>query len=385
MNISKSQLRNLIKESLNNMINEIGDTNRGQYMLGRTYARNTDKHINSLDNGDEDLNARTNKNNAFDNWDRPTRKDGKIDFDNDPFTKGEDDERQPNNTRQIQNQYNVYKHQDNYNLRNKFIDFIESDDKNLQDIFDYENGYATGNIESALTELIPRFEEQIGYEVTPEMRKTIENAYNEWLYYARENGFLMDESINRNITTSQIRNLVRESIRKMVNEAFQKPDNWNETEWNGTYTDEDGAIYMPDDDLTEEENTDIKSEVEAFVREFSNGHQIEQWLSENSFVDDHGFDGHIFNDEIEAEESILNGENHQNAIDYVNGATSEEEWIQMLDKHSKAGTQYVTNIVRQGQWDKVVELILQIDGPAFFLAPYSGKTHDLSNGQILYY
>lgn len=382
--ITKSQLRNLIRESVSNMINEIGDTNRGQYMLGRVHARNTDKYVDSLDAGDEDTDARSNRDNAADNWARPTRADGKIDFENDPFGKGEDDQRNGDPLK-IHDRYNVYKYKDQFDLRDKFIKFIESDDKNLQDIFDYENGYATGNVESALTELIPRFEEQIGYEVTPQMRKTIENAYNEWLYYARENGFLVDESTNRNITTSQIRNLVRESIRKMVNEAFQKPDNRNETEWNGTYTDDDGALYMPDDDLPEEENTDIKSEVEAFVREFSNGHQIEQWLSENSFVDDHGFDGHIFNDEMEAEESILNGENLQNAIDYVDGATTEEEWIQMLDKHSKAGTQYVRNIVEQGQWDKVVELILQIDGPEFFLAPYSGKTHDLSNGQILYY
>lgn len=351
MNISKSQLRNLIKESINSMINEIGDTNRGQYMLGRVDARATDRHLASLDDGDENTDARTNKNNASDNWARPTRADGKPDFENDPFIKGMDDERE-GDPRKIHDRYNVYKYKDQFDLRDKFINFIESDDKNLQDIFDYENGYATGNIESALTELIPRFEEQIGYEVTPEMRKTIENAYNEWLYYARENGFLMDESTNRNITTSQIRNLVRESIQRLINEN---------------------------------ENMDVKSEVEQFVQEFSNGHQIEQWLSDNRFVDDHGFDGYIFNDEMEAEESILNGENHQNAIDYVDGATTEEEWIQMLDKHSKAGTQYVTNIVRQGQWDKVVELILQIDGPAFFLAPYSGKTHDLSNGQILYY
>lgn len=243
-----------------------------------------------------------------------------------------------------------------------------------------ENGFAenySGDPELA-EEYPDDFIEVLGYPIQIDqfvVRKLTDN----------HGGRLAQEAFNRNITTSQIRNLVRESIRKMVNEAFQKPDNWNETEWNGTYTDEDGATYMPDDDLPEEENTDIKSEVEQFVREFSNGHQIEQWLSDNRFVDDHGFDGYIFNDEMEAEESILNGENHQNAIDYVDGATTEEEWIQILDKHSKAGTQYVRNIVEQGQWDKVVELILQIDGPAFFLAPYSGKTHDLSNGQILYY
>ena len=34
-----------------------------------------------------------------------------------------------------------------------------------------------------------------------------------------------------------------------LNESkFQKPDNWKETEFLGTYQDEDGAIYMPDDD-----------------------------------------------------------------------------------------------------------------------------------------
>lgn len=216
MNISKSQIRNLIKESINNMINEIGDTNRGQYMLGRVHARNTDKYADSLDAGDEDTDARSTKNNAFDNWSKPTREDGKPDYDNDPFTKGEDDERNGDPSK-IHDRYNVYKYKDQFDLRDKFIDFIESDDTNLQDIYDYETGIATGNIESALTALIPKFEEKIGYEITPDMRKTVENAYNEWLYYARENGFLDENKIRK----SQLRNLIRESIRNVVNEGVE--------------------------------------------------------------------------------------------------------------------------------------------------------------------
>ena len=32
-----------------------------------------------------------------------------------------------------------------------------------------------------------------------------------------------------------------------MNESFEKPENWQDTEFEGTFTDEDGGVYMPDD------------------------------------------------------------------------------------------------------------------------------------------
>jgi hypothetical protein len=46
--LTESDLHRIVKESVNNVLNEIGDTNRGQYMLGRLagrkYANNYNKN-----------------------------------------------------------------------------------------------------------------------------------------------------------------------------------------------------------------------------------------------------------------------------------------------------------------------------------------------------
>ena len=60
----------------------------------------------------------------------------------------------------------------------------------------------------------------------------------------------MDKSKNKfKITESQIREIVKEALAE-----FEKPENWRDTEFNGVYTDENGAIYMPDDDVPEYED-----------------------------------------------------------------------------------------------------------------------------------
>ena len=50
------------------------------------------------------------------------------------------------------------------------------------------------------------------------------------------------------LNESQLRNIIKESIKKVLRENFQKPENWKDTPFKGTYQDEDGSIYMPDDD-----------------------------------------------------------------------------------------------------------------------------------------
>ena len=41
--LTESDLRNIISESVNTILNEIGDTRRGQYLLGKLYQQKNDK------------------------------------------------------------------------------------------------------------------------------------------------------------------------------------------------------------------------------------------------------------------------------------------------------------------------------------------------------
>ena len=52
--LTESQLNRVIKESVNKILNEIGDTARGQYMLGRLSVRNGEPDEYTLDDWDED-------------------------------------------------------------------------------------------------------------------------------------------------------------------------------------------------------------------------------------------------------------------------------------------------------------------------------------------
>lgn len=149
------------------------------------------------------------------------------------------------------------------------------------------------------------------------------------------------------LTESKLRNMVREAVEEVLNGS-----------------------------------EDVKAEVEAIVEKM--GSHIEEWVSDNRFYDVHGCDGSIYNSEEEAEEDILNGSEHQNAVDYVEGAMTEEDWIDYLDKCGFNRNQ-AEDIIRSGAWGKLVEIIVGNEGAQFFLAQYSGKVHDLSNGQVLYY
>lgn len=129
-------------------------------------------------------------------------------------------------------------------------------------------------------------------------------------------------------------------------------------------------------------NDSVRAEVEAIVEKM--GSHIEEWVSENRFFDNHNCDGSVYNSEEEAEEDILNGDEHQNAIDYVEGAMTEEDWVDYLE-HCGYNRQQAEDIIYSGAWGKLVEIIVGNEGPQFFLATYSGKVHELSNGMVLYY
>jgi len=65
--------------------------------------------------------------------------------------------------------------------------------------------------------------------------------------------------MNREQFNEFITEMVNASLKRILKEDFQKPSNWKDTPFNGTYQDENGALYMPDDDLpqSEEDEEDV--------------------------------------------------------------------------------------------------------------------------------
>lgn len=205
--LREGELRRMIAESVRRVLNESGNTKRGQYMLGRLKNRQS--------NGGGKFFRGTNYNDA---GDYAYETNGNS-YSND-YQKGYDDEEKLNAVkhdrslqssprRNIQFNYDVYKMEDMEALGRKFIDFIEKHDGGvlMQTVVDYESGNQTGKKESPLKELIPYFEEEVlGYDCTPDMIDAIRRAYNQWWFYAEdqlmpydEEEESVDESINRKI------------------------------------------------------------------------------------------------------------------------------------------------------------------------------------------
>ena len=164
--LTEQQFHRVIKESVNKILNEIGDTNRGQYMLGRVGSRASNR-------GDYYT--------MHDAIDKRTK-------DSDVFDNGWNDEKQADSFGKKIN-YDANKMIDMENIGRKFIDFIEGyrGGMLLQTIVDYESGNQTGTPTSPLGELIPYFEDEVlGYESTPDIKQAIKRAYNQWWFYAED-------------------------------------------------------------------------------------------------------------------------------------------------------------------------------------------------------
>ena len=65
------------------------------------------------------------------------------------------------------------------------------------------------------------------------------------------------------LTERELRNMISESVRRFLDESFDKPSNWKETEFRGTFEDEDGALYMPDDYYDEDMNSYVDEDGET--------------------------------------------------------------------------------------------------------------------------
>lgn len=189
--LTEADLHRVIKESVNKILCEIGDTQRGQWTLGRLKNRQSNgggnffRGINYNDAGDYAYKA--NGNSYSDDFQQGYEDEGKNGRNADSTWDG-------NKYRRMQFNYDARKMSDMDRLGRKFVDFIEHYQGGalLQTIVDYETGNQTGEKESPLSELIPYFEEEVlGYECSPKMREALKKAYNQWWYYAE--GVLLND------------------------------------------------------------------------------------------------------------------------------------------------------------------------------------------------
>ncbi len=109
-----------------------------------------------------------------------------------------------------------------------------------------------------------------------------------------------------------------------------------------------------------------------------------EWITDTYFVTKDGCNGSIFDSEEDAAKSVLSGDDHQNAVDLVEGAMGDDEWKTYL-VGAGIGEDEANAIIDNNQWEKLVEIVVDNDGPKFFLSTFSGEVYDLDNGKLLYY
>lgn len=189
-----------------NKLNEIGDTSRGQYMLGRLDARNRMEREDNPD-GRHGAYKGAAEDTAMKNWkDDPTLEPS--------FDKGYGDEHYGRDNRFKKGQYNMRAMNDRDSLQTKFVNFLQRDDRMLQLVQEYES-----EGKDAFNEVMDAFEEKLGYTLTDKSRKACKKAYNAWWYYNGQNIFRgMEESKVREISVNKMASYIMEGVMRKLNE-----------------------------------------------------------------------------------------------------------------------------------------------------------------------
>lgn len=107
-----------------------------------------------------------------------------------------------------------------------------------------------------------------------------------------------------------------------------------------------------------------------------------EWITDTYFVTKDGKNGSVFDSEIDAEKSVLTGENHKKALEFVK--TSNMHWNFYLEEAGFSRKE-AKQIIDGKQWEELVEIIINMDGPEFFLSTFSREVYSLDNGKVLYY
>ncbi len=77
------------------------------------------------------------------------------------------------------------------------------------------------------------------------------------------------------LNEQQLRQIVAEGVKRVLRE-WEKPSDWKETEFQGTYTDDYGSLYMPDDDYEDYEVEQCVNELKPLILKLSQSYTTEQ-------------------------------------------------------------------------------------------------------------
>ena len=176
--LTESELRGMIQETVKEALNEIGDTHRGQFMLGRVYSKNNEKYddpsASKLANYAFD--KKIDKNNFNSDWDNGVKHQRNMtDATNYPygFKRGRA-------MKNMKFDYDVAAMQDSDEQRSNFINWLLTDRSNpLQDAVGYLKGYEPYGFDN----IINMYEDAIGYELSPKNIDNLETALNIWWHY----------------------------------------------------------------------------------------------------------------------------------------------------------------------------------------------------------
>lgn len=184
--LTESDLRGMINEAVKTVLNESGDSKRGQNLLGQVAAR-------AAERGDfETMYNALDRQSKEDDSDYIRGHNNRLDMINNPDTSSKEGRRA---RLKMQNNYDVAEMEDMDALGRKFIDFIEHHNGGvmMQAIVDYESGNETGTPESGFPAVLGEFEDEVlGYDCSPKMKTALKRAYNHWWFYA-ENELMPEE------------------------------------------------------------------------------------------------------------------------------------------------------------------------------------------------
>lgn len=177
--LGESRLRNIIREAVTGglaQLNEVGNTETGQWLLGRLAARQA-RRGEPLTASDYAI-----KNGPYDNT-------HSVDFEDGWYDEEGYSEMDPRDSaRKKSEDYAYHKGNDMNRIAKSFIKYLEeyNGGSNLQIVADYESGNETGFSQSPLGVLIPKFEEDVlGYKCPKDLVKEIGRQYRRWWNYAQ--------------------------------------------------------------------------------------------------------------------------------------------------------------------------------------------------------
>lgn len=136
--------------------------------------------------------------------------------------------------------------------------------------------------------------------------------------------------------------------------------------------------------LNEMNGDSIRQEVEGIVGE--NGDEIIEWYDDEYgyFKTKDGNEGFVFDSIDDAKDCVLNGDEHQHALDFVEGALTEDGWVDYL-KDTGVDQVEAIRVIQNQDWEELLRIIVNAFGPEWFLSSYRGEVYGLSNGSLLYY